>query len=88
MIGRKTISEEVLDYFKQWLSLTQSIPTAHQLAERFGISIEISDKSPKRGNLILRSEYSGNPPTFFCRYMAWSIADEISKIKNYFNRIT
>jgi hypothetical protein len=56
-------SNGIASYLKNWLSLQNPIPTGYQLAEQFAIKIHLSDESPKRGNLVLRAEYSGNPPT-------------------------
>lgn len=56
-------STTITTYLKNWLALQNPIPTAYQLAKQFSIKINLSDISPKRGNLLLRAEYSGNPPT-------------------------
>lgn len=55
------LSQDIINYFLNWLKNHQSIPTGRQLAEQFAISIKNTANSPKRGHLTLRAEYIGNP---------------------------
>jgi hypothetical protein len=62
MADKLNIVIEITSFFEDWLKSHKKKSSGKDLCQLFGISIEISANPPRRGNLVLRSEYSGNPP--------------------------
>ena len=54
---------DISNYLSEWLAKQYPTPTAHSLAEQFAIHVVMSNSLPNRGDLNLRAEYFGNPPT-------------------------
>ena len=53
---------DISSYLSEWLTRQTPTPTAHQLAERFGVKVSMSEGLPRRGPMTLRAEYTADPP--------------------------